>query len=206
MMVREVTYRLEMRHRIALVLSFAVFVLAGVFVIYTSLYTSRPVMILSASLFAVSLLALVAAILITGRKSAVKRFIRVTSIKTVKVEPRDTVTAIFRNRFFQAVVLIYLISAILMVISKSPQPLPVFLVTMPAFLTATAGRLSREITIAREGIVIDNSLIRWEKVNRLEFHENVVVLLNDSGFPVAVLPRTPEIEEILRGQAGKQNV
>ncbi|WP_456369172.1 hypothetical protein [Geoglobus sp.] len=206
MMVRKVTYRIEARHKIALALSFTVFAITGVFVILSSMSASQPEMVLSMALFITSLLALLAVIVAVSKKSTVIGVTKVTPIKAVKVEPRIAVTAIFRNRLFQAVVVVYLISAVLMVTSKSFQPLPVFLVTLPAFFTAAVGRLSREVIIAREGIVMDNSIIRWDRVHRLEFHESAVILLNNSGFPVAVLPHTPEMAEILRERVGKQNV
>jgi len=206
MIVSEIAYKLETRHKITLLISFSAFTFTGVLVILSSLSASQAEMILSMALFISSLLVLVAVTIIVSKKSTVIEFVEVTPIKAARVEPREVLATIIRNRLFQAVAITYAISIPLMILSRSPQSLPVFLTTLPAFLTAIVARLCREVIIAREGLVVGNTLTRWDKIGKIDFCRNSVVLQNGSGVPIAVLPRTPEIEEILRERVGKQNV
>ncbi|WP_457590904.1 hypothetical protein [Geoglobus sp.] len=93
-----------------------------------------------------------------------------------------------------------------MVASKTPGMLAVNLAVLPAFLAAITGKLSQKVVIAEEGVILGESLVRWDRISRIEVSKSAISLCNDAGVPVAVLPNSPDVERILKEQIGKQNV
>ena len=110
MIAKEVVYKLELKHKIAITLSLLFFVLSGVLVIRASLSgSSRSTMFLT--LFITSLIVLVAVAVIASRKSTEIRAVEVTPLRIVEVKPELVGAVLIRNRFFQAVALVYALSS-----------------------------------------------------------------------------------------------